>query len=105
MLLDQPRVAFDAWDGRRPRTFARFGLPDSAGLGPACAPSRSHDCIALITSAEPPTNVATPPTLPQVVAAHPPHFGGHPLVVDKLRTPPLKPPGQADGENPFDRRH
>ena len=29
----------------------QVGRPDSTGRGPACAAMRSHDCIALITSA------------------------------------------------------
>ena len=31
-------------------------VPDRTGLGPACAPIRSHERMALITSAEPPTS-------------------------------------------------
>ena len=35
-------------------TFVPFGRPESTGRGPACAAVRSHDRIALITSAERP---------------------------------------------------
>src|SRR5712691_6433879 len=36
-------------------TFVPFGLPESTGRGPACAAISSHDRIALMTSADPPT--------------------------------------------------
>jgi hypothetical protein len=69
----------------------------SAQNPPAVAP--------VVGSSAPPPSETTPPALPQAGAPHSPHFGAHPLVVDKLHTPPLKPPPQGDGENPFDRRH
>jgi hypothetical protein len=70
----------------------------------------------IVASSE--SNLANPPNVPDhagvapttsvSATAHAPHFGAHPLVVEKLHTPPVvKPPSQtqSDGENPFDRRH
>jgi len=73
----------------------------SQGVLPKVAP--------LVPSNVPPVpppvaTVAAPPPTSLAGLHAPPHFGARPIVVDKLHTPPLKPP-PTESENPFDRRH
>ena len=80
-------------------------VPAPAHPVPASSAPNPPAVAPVVGSSAPPSSESTPPALPQAGAPHTPHFGAHPLVVDKLHTPPLKPPTQGDGENPFDRRH
>jgi serine/threonine protein kinase len=84
-----------------PLVTAHPAAPNTAQEPPAVAPVVASDAPA---EARPiPSN---PPL--EAGASHAPHFGAHGLVVDKLHTPPLKPPSHGtsdDSDNPFDRRH
>jgi len=79
-------------------------VPAATAIGsalPAVAP--------LVPSTVPPVNVprvpsVTPPPPTQAGSHAVPHFGAHPILVDKLKPPPLQAP-PVEHENPFDRRH
>ncbi len=86
-----------------PATVSPAPIPvtaSSASELPKVAPLVPSD-VPPVSSAPPTTTSASasPAALHAV-----PHFGAHPVVVDKLHPPAVKPP-PTENENPFDRRH